>query len=107
MPEKSHKPRWGLVLALGLFSIAFAVIIFVYAIAVVESGPFPAKSGGFLLPGFFFVGIGMGYLFLTPAISMLEKKIGKLEKELYEQKNSSTRLSYPKNNQYPLNPIKN
>ena len=86
MPEKNHKPRWGTVLALGLFSIAFAVIIFVYAITVVESGPFPAKSEGFLLPGFFFVGIGMGYLFVTPMIKMLEKKIRRLEKELYEQK---------------------
>ena len=86
MPEKTHKPRWGLVLGLGLFSVVFAVIIFVYAITVVESGPFPAKSGGFLLPGFFFVGIGMGYLFLTPAIRMLENKIRRLEKELYEQK---------------------
>ena len=85
MPEKNHKPRWGLVLALGLFSISFALIIFVYAIAVVESGPFPAKSGGFLLPGFFFVGIGMGYLVLTPMVTMLEKRISRSEKELHEQ----------------------
>ena len=85
MPEKNHKLRWGLVLALGLFSIAFALVIFVYAIAVVESGPFPAKSGGFLLPGFFFVGIGMGYLVLTPMVTMLEKRISRLEKELHEQ----------------------
>ena len=86
MPEKNHKPRWGLVLALGLFSISFALIIFVYAIAVVESGPFPAKSGGFLLPGFFFVGIGMGYLFLPPMVKMLENKIRRLEKELASKK---------------------
>jgi hypothetical protein len=85
MTEKNHKPRWGLVVILGLFSIALAVFIIVYAITVIERSPFPANSELYLINGFFFIGLGMGYLVCANVIKNLEKKIGKLEEELYEQ----------------------
>jgi len=84
--EKDHKPRWGLVLAAGLFSIAFGVFIIVYAITVIQRGPFPADSSVYLINGFFLIGLGMGYLACARVIKNLEKKIRKLEEELYEQK---------------------
>ena len=83
--KKNHKPRWGLVVALGLFSIVLAVFLIVYAIIVIERGPFPANSSLYLINGFFFIGLGMGYLVCAYVIKNLEKKIRKLEEELYGQ----------------------
>jgi hypothetical protein len=71
-----------LVLVLGIIAVAIGVLINVYAIVVVQSGPFPAKSGGFQISGFFFIGLGMGYMFSTPLIRILEEKIRKMEQEL-------------------------
>jgi hypothetical protein len=73
--------RWGLVLALGIIAVAIGVFFNAYATAVVESGPFPAKSAGYQIGGFFFIGLGMGYLVLVPLIRNLENKIRKMEKE--------------------------
>jgi hypothetical protein len=86
MTEKEHKSRWGLVVALGVFAIAVGAFINAYAIIVVQSGPFPVTSGGYQITGFFFIGIGMGYLICTPMIKELEKKARKLEGMLHEQK---------------------
>lgn len=84
MPEQKHKIRWGLVLALGIIAVSIGFFINVYAIAIVQSGPFPATSGSYQISGFFFIGLGMGYLVLTPLIKYQEKKIRKLEKELHQ-----------------------
>ncbi len=69
--------RWGLVLALGIIAVAIGIFINAYAIIVVQSGPFPAQSGGFQISGFFFIGLGMGYIFCVPIIRNLEMKIEK------------------------------
>ena len=84
MAERKHKPRWGLVAVLGIFAIAVGVFINAYAIIVVQSGPFPVKSGGYQITGFFFIGLGMGYLVCTVMIKALEKKIRKLEDKFHE-----------------------
>ena len=83
--EKDHKPRWGLDLAAGLVSIAFGVFFIVYAITVVARSRFPDIEL-YLINGFFFIGLGMGHLVCARVIKNLEKKIRKLEEELYEQK---------------------
>ena len=86
MIERKHKPRWGLIVGLGIFAIAVGVFINAYAIVVVENGPFPATSGGHLISGFFFVGLGSGYVVCGTAVRQLEKKIRTLEDKL-EPKN--------------------
>jgi hypothetical protein len=82
MIERKHKPRWGLIVGLGIFAIAVGIFINTYAIVVVENGPFPAKSGGFQISGFFFIGLGIGYVVCAPAVKQLEKKIRNLEDKL-------------------------
>lgn len=82
MPNKKNKMRWVLVLLLGIIAVAIGVFINAYAIVVVQSGPFPAKSGGFQIAGFFVIGVGMGYMALTPLIKIQEEKIKKMEQEL-------------------------
>ena len=82
MIERKHKPRWGLIVGLGIFAIAVGVFINAYAIVVVEKGPFPATSGGFQIGGFFFVGLGMGYVVCAITVRHLEKKIRILEDKL-------------------------
>ena len=73
--------RWGLVLALGILAVAIGVILNAYAIVVVQSGPFPAQGSGYQIQGFFFIGLGMGYLFVTPLIRQQDMRIRKLEEE--------------------------
>ncbi len=82
MPEENHKTRWGLVLMLGIIAVAIGVFLNAYAIFVVPSSPFPATGGRYITPGFFFVGMGMGYIVLTPFIWQLETKIKKMEEAL-------------------------
>jgi hypothetical protein len=82
VPEKKHKMRWGLVLILGIIAVAIGVFLNAYAIFVVPSSPFPATGGRYTIPGFFLVGIGMGYMVLTPFIRQLETKIKKMEEAL-------------------------
>jgi len=82
LPDKKHKTRWGLVLALGIISVAIGVFLNAYAIVVVPSSPFPATGGRYQIPGFFLVGMGMGYMALTPFIRQLETKIKKMEDAL-------------------------
>lgn len=87
MTKKNHKSRRSLVVvvASGLFPIVVGSLLIVYAITVVERGPFPDNSVGYIISGFFFIGLGMGYLACAPMIKDLEKTIRKLEEELYEQ----------------------
>lgn len=82
MHEQKYKIRWSLVLALGLIAVAIGFLINIYAIAIVQKGPFPAISGSYQISGFFFIGLGMGYLVLTPLVKYQYEKIRKLEKEL-------------------------
>jgi hypothetical protein len=82
MPEKKHKMRWGLVLILGIIAVAIGVFLNAYAIFVVPSSSFPATGGRYTIPGFFLIGLGMGYMVLTPFIRQLETKIKKMEKAL-------------------------
>ena len=82
MPEKKHKMRWGLVLILGIIAVAIGVFLNAYAIFVVPSSPFPATGGRYIIPGFFFIGLGMGYMVCTPFIRQLETKIRKREEVL-------------------------
>ena len=82
MPDKKHKMRWGLVLILGIIAVAIGVFLDAYAIVVVPSSPFPATGGRYIIPGFFLVGMGMGYMALTPFIRQLETKIKKMEEAL-------------------------
>ena len=82
MPEKKHKMRWGLVLILGIIAVAIGVFLNAYAIFVVPSSPFPATGGRYTIPGFFLIGLGMGYIVLTPFIRQLETKIKKMEEAL-------------------------
>ena len=82
MPDKKHKMRWGLVLILGIISVAIGVFLNAYAIFVVPSSPFPATGGRYIIPGFFFIGLGMGYMVCTPFIRQLETKIRKREEVL-------------------------
>jgi hypothetical protein len=79
---KKHKMRWGLVLILGIIAVAIGIILNLYAIVVVPSGPFPATGGRYQISGFFFIGIGMGYMIVTPLIRQLETKIKKMEEAL-------------------------
>jgi hypothetical protein len=67
--------RWGLVLAMGIVAVAIGVFIDYYAIVVVQSGPYPAQSGGWMTTGFFFIGLGMGYMVCVPLIRSLEMKL--------------------------------
>ena len=83
LSNQKHKMRWGLVLALGIIAVAIGIFINTYAIIVVQSGPFPAQSGGFQISGLFFIGLGMGYIFCVPIIRNLEMKIRKIEKGSY------------------------
>jgi hypothetical protein len=82
LPDKKHKARWGLVLILGIILVAIGVFFNVYAIVVVPSSPFPAAGGRYTIPGFFFIGFGMGYMVCTPLIRQLETKIKKMEEAL-------------------------
>ena len=82
MPEKKHKMRWGLVPMLGIIAVAIGVFFNAYAIFVVPSSPFPATGGRYIIPGFFLVGMGMGYMTLAPFIRQLETKIRKMEEAL-------------------------
>ncbi|MFB0559951.1 MAG: hypothetical protein ACETWM_01780 [Candidatus Lokiarchaeia archaeon] len=82
MTEKNHKSRWRSVVASGLFFIALGVFLIVYAITVIERGRFPADSVLYLINGFSFIGLGMGYLVCAHIIRDLEEKIRKLEEEL-------------------------
>jgi hypothetical protein len=82
VPEKKHKMRWGLVLILGIIAVAIGVFLNAYAIFVVPSSPFPATGGRYIIPGFFFIGLGMGYMVCTPFIRQLETKIRKREEVL-------------------------
>jgi len=82
VPEKKHKMRWGLVLILGIIAVAIGVFLNAYAIFVVPSSPFPATGGRYQIPGFFLVGIGMGYMVCTPFIRQLETKIKRMEDTL-------------------------
>lgn len=82
MPEKKHKMRWVLVLILGIISVTIGIFLNAYAIFVVLSSPFPATVGRYTIPGFFLVGMGMGYMALTPFIRQLETKIKKMEEAL-------------------------
>ena len=86
MKETRTKSHWRLVVALGIFSIAVGAFANAYAILVVQRGPFPATGIGYLIQGFFFIGMGMGYIICAVAIKDLEKKIRKLEDRLYEPK---------------------
>ena len=74
-----YKMQWGLIPLGGLISIVIAVVFWVYAGIVVEHGPFPNTSSGFLVMGAIFFGAGLGWFMLTPAIRSLEKKIKALE----------------------------
>lgn len=82
MPEKKHKMRWGLVPILGTVAVAIGVFLNAYAMFVVPSSPFPATGGRYQIPGFFLIGLGMGYMILTPFIRQLETKIKKMEEAL-------------------------
>jgi hypothetical protein len=82
MPDKKHKMRWGLILILGIIAVVIGVFLNVYAIVVVPSSPFPATGGRYIIPGFFFIGLGMGYMVCTPFIRQLETKIRKREEVL-------------------------
>ena len=82
MPDKKHKMRWGLVLILGIISVAIGVFLNAYGIFVVPSSPFPSTGGRYTIPGFFLIGLGMGYIVLTPFIRQLETKIKKMEEAL-------------------------
>ena len=74
--------RWGLVLILSIISVAIGIVLNGYAIVVVPNSPFPATGGRYIIPGFFLVGMGMGYMALTPFIRQLEAKIEKMEEAL-------------------------
>jgi len=80
--DKKHKTRWVLVLILGTIAVAIGVFLNAYAIFVVPSSPFPATGGRYIISGFFFVGLGMGYMVCTPFIRQLETKIKKMEESL-------------------------
>jgi len=82
LPNKKHKIRWVLVLILGIISVAIGIVLNGYAIFVVPSSPFPTTGGRYITPGFFLVGMGMGYMALTPFIRQLETKIKKMEEAL-------------------------
>jgi len=73
--KMNYRHRWVLVLALGLFAIALGFFITVYAIIVVERGPFPATSSSYLISAWFLVGMGMGYVVCSFVIRDLEKKL--------------------------------
>jgi predicted ATP-grasp superfamily ATP-dependent carboligase len=62
--------------ALGLFSIVFGIFLIIYAITVIERGPFPANSESYLINGFSFIGLGMGYVVCAHIIRSLMKKLG-------------------------------
>jgi uncharacterized membrane protein len=81
-PNKKNRMQWILVLILGIIAVAVGVFLNFYAIVVVESSPFPAKACGFQISGFFFIGLGLGYMILTPFIRQLETKIKKMEEAL-------------------------
>jgi hypothetical protein len=82
VPDKKHKTRWSLVLILGIVAVAIGVSLNAYAIFVVPNSSFPAIGGRYQIPAFFFIGIGMGYMVLTPFIRQLETKIKKMEDAL-------------------------
>ena len=82
MSDKKHKMRWGLVFILGIIAAAIGVFLNAYAIFVVPSSPFPATGERYIIPGFFFVGMGMGYMVCTPFIRQLETKIRRMEEAL-------------------------
>jgi hypothetical protein len=82
MPEKKHKTRWGLILILGIIAVAIGVFLNAYAVVVVPSSHFPATGGRYQIPGFFLIGLGMGYIVLIPFIRHLEAKIKKMEEAL-------------------------
>ena len=75
LPNLLHKKQWILVLALGVFLIVFGTFIIAYSIIVVEHGLFQATAVGFSIPGYFFIGLGMGYIICSGIIRNLEKKI--------------------------------
>ena len=104
MAQKNHKMRWRLILACGLFAIGFGISALVYGVVVIAHGPFPALSSGYFISGFFIIGLGMGYLVLTPIVRNLEKNIRKLEEPYSECK--SGLANYPATVNKETNPTK-